>query len=104
MNTCEYDLLNSYQQYYKRLIYNFGSTIGIIDMGNIRKRQEDSILISKHKLYPNNEILLIADGMGGLKNGALASRIAAAESLNWFQSLNFELWDINKLKRINRKK
>ncbi len=100
MNTCEYDLLNSYQQYYKRLIYNFGSTIGIIDMGNIRKRQEDSILISKHKLYPNNEILLIADGMGGLKNGALASRIAAAESLNWFQSLNFELWDINKLKRI----
>lgn len=98
MNSCEHDLLNNCQQNYKRREYSFNSVIALMDRGNIRKKQEDSLLVSKHKLYPNNEILLIADGMGGLNNGAFASNLAATNSLVWFQSLK-KLNSINSLKK-----
>ena len=98
LNACEYDLVNGIQQQFRRKLYDLGTVTAIMDIGNIRRIQEDSVLITSHYNVPNVELLLVADGMGGLKNGSMASRIAAIETWKWFQSLHQELFDIEHLK------
>lgn len=87
-NECEKDILSIIQQQYHRRLYNVNDVYGIMDIGNLRKYQEDSMLISSRVDDSSCELLLVADGMGGLNNGALASNIAAFETLNWFQNID----------------
>lgn len=88
LNICEHELINNLQQKEKRKIYKIGFTSAIMDVGNFRKFQEDSVLITAHKESLGNEMLLVADGMGGLENGARASRLSAQYLMNWFQNLS----------------
>ena len=55
-------------------IYSFG----ISDRGKIRDANEDYFLVNE-----KNGIFLVADGMGGLSNGDLASKIAV-ETIEYF--------------------
>lgn len=80
-------------------------TGGVSDIGNIRKINQDSILI-KHRKYQDKNYLLcaVADGMGGLSDGELASRCIIKELENWwedtFQNLlctQINLSDINSM-------
>ena len=87
LNICEQEIINNVQQNAKRKLYRIENTVGIMDIGNFRRHQEDSILISKHQEVPNIELFLIADGMGGLENGAKASHIAACEMFKWFNNM-----------------
>lgn len=88
LNICEQEIINNVQQSAKRKLYRIENTVGIMDIGNFRKHQEDSILISKHQEISNIELFLIADGMGGLENGAKASHIAAYEMFKWFNNMS----------------
>ena len=88
MNICEKEVLSNLQNTYKRKLYKIDDVVAIMDIGNKRKKQEDSVLISKHNLVKNQELLLVADGMGGLQNGAKASNVTAKEVYYWFQNLD----------------
>ena len=52
------------------------------DMGNKRKINQDSIMISE---FDNGALFLIADGMGGMSDGEKVSRIAANEMKLWIE-------------------
>ncbi len=88
MNVCEVDVLAKLQQQKDYVLYDIDDVIAIMDIGNYRKRQEDSLLITKHQKYPEKELLIVADGVGGAKNGDLASNITVTEMYFWFQDLN----------------
>lgn len=57
------------------------------DIGNIRKINQDSLLV-KHIIYEDIEVLMaiICDGMGGLSKGELASATIIKEFNTWFES------------------
>ena len=90
MNACERDLLLNVQQKYKLKLYNFEDCVALIDVGKLRRNQEDSLLVSEKF---SNTLMLIADGMGGLEDGAFASRMAAIDTYEWFQSLQKSKFD-----------
>ena len=63
------------------------------DIGNVKKTNQDSILV-KHAAYNNKEVLMaiVCDGMGGLSRGELASATVIRACDKWFdQMLPFEL-------------
>ena len=58
----------------------------ITDPGKVRERNEDSVLITQNE---NGEYLLVvADGMGGHKDGEVASSIAVAHIGNRFKEIS----------------
>jgi serine/threonine protein phosphatase PrpC len=63
------------------------------DIGNVKKTNQDSLLV-KHAAYNNKEVLMaiLCDGMGGLSSGELASATVIRAFDKWFdQILPFEL-------------
>jgi protein phosphatase len=52
--------------------------VGRSDIGRIRLRNEDSIMVSNEPLGPLDNIYIVADGMGGHKAGNVASSTAIA--------------------------
>ena len=55
----------------------------LTDTGRVREHNEDSVTILKNI---NGEYLLaVADGMGGVSEGEMASRSVKAAFLNWFE-------------------
>lgn len=83
------------KSYSKKIIVNNNTEIFLAsDYGN-RNNQQDCIAISKNGEYI---LLLVADGMGGLSNGEIASYITAKIIKKWF-----ETEDINSLKYLDEK-
>lgn len=74
-----------------RRVYNLNDELmAVTDMGNKRKNQEDSVLILYHPQNPKYKMLVVADGMGGSKNGQLASMETVRQMLEWFEHLPVE--------------
>ena len=87
MNKCEEDILRHIQQSYKDVKYQEDNINAYSNIGLYRKRQEDSLLITRHGIDNEISLIAVADGMGGLENGSLASYIAVKELLFWFKKL-----------------
>lgn len=104
MNSTEYDVRNNLQCQFDQKIYRKNNTIGFIDKGALRHKQEDSLLILKHRSMDFIQLFLIADGMGGLENGALASNQSANSIINWFSSFDFEKRDFDYMEKSFREK
>ena len=68
-------------------VYGNGELMGAIAEGEDRHNQEDSVLLLYHPKNPKYKFMAVADGMGGLNNGRLASNEALREMLKWFESL-----------------
>lgn len=97
-NLCELDLIQNLQQKGKIKLYDVGFAQAIMSVGNIRKNQEDSLLISKHPFF-DIEFFLVADGMGGLDCGEYASHLATLNAFKWFRTLEkSELYNIKLLR------
>ena len=65
------------------------------NIGKVRDNQEDAILLIKHKDNPKFKMMVLADGMGGMENGEIASDVVVTKLKEWFDSLNskqIEYW------------
>ncbi len=86
-NNCEYDIIHDLQKNKERVVYHLDNMFACSDIGNIRKTQEDAVLIMNHPSNNDFKIASIADGMGGLINGEVASNLALKELIKWFKNL-----------------
>jgi len=57
------------------------------DIGKFRSNQEDSVIITSHPKLPECKLIIVADGVGGYKNGELASLQVTRNMLKWFERL-----------------
>ncbi len=57
------------------------------DVGLRRKNQEDSYYIGVHPNNSDFKIMMVADGMGGVLNGEIASNMVIKEIMLWFENL-----------------
>lgn len=90
MNLCEKEIIDNIQQTNEQKNYNFDSIAGIMNIGNFRKHQEDSMLLTSKNNEEDIQMAVIADGMGGIKCGAYASWLAVMETYKWFQYLDIK--------------
>lgn len=62
-------------------------------IGNIRKNQEDAVLLIKHPLNPEFKMMVVADGMGGLEAGEEASNKVVEDIKKWFETLDVSYFE-----------
>jgi len=59
-------------------------------IGNYRSNQEDAFLVMNHPTIRDLKIALVSDGMGGMSNGEVASKITVDEFKNLFSNLKID--------------
>lgn len=89
-NQCREDILNGNQIAFQRRDYALGDLYASIDIGNVRKNQEDSVILLQHPNNPDFKMLVVADGMGGLDKGEQVSSFITSNITNWFENLDSE--------------
>lgn len=87
LNHCKEDILNKQQQAYVHAEYSTSNLYACLDVGNVRHRQEDSVLILTHPQNPDFKMLVVADGCGGYSNGNKASAFIVRNIMEWFERL-----------------
>ena len=68
---------------------------GLTDKGLVRAHNEDNFSISS-----DTRVFVVADGMGGTKNGALASKLAVAELEDYRQTKGLDLSQAESMKEF----
>lgn len=86
------DIIKNRQKDYKQIRYLLDNMMAYSDVGKIKENQEDAILIDQYPTNDRFKILAIADGMGGLESGEVASNTALYELTNWFLNLNSNMF------------
>lgn len=81
------DIINNQQRFLKRVKYVLHNMNACSDVGIIRKNQEDAVLLLEHVNNIDFKLLAVADGMGGLSYGEIASNLALLEIIKWFDNL-----------------
>lgn len=61
--------------------------IGCLNIGKGRINQEDAILLMENNEFKDFKLIALADGMGGLENGEIASNAILRSVLEWFEAL-----------------
>ena len=75
------------------------------DIGKGRKNQEDSYIILEHPVNPDFKLIAVSDGVGGEKNGEIASNETIKKLSLWFRSLDINcMHDMNEVRRSLRKR
>ena len=87
LNLCRDHILNNKQQSYAHAEYSTSDLYACMDVGNVRSRQEDSVLLLTHPKNPDFKMLVVADGCGGCKNGNQASSFIVRNIMEWFEKL-----------------
>lgn len=90
------DIINNAQVSKKQVVYHENNIYAASNIGKIRSTQEDSLIILRHPYNFNFCLIAIADGMGGLDNGAYASNLALLEIFKWFIQLPKDCYYIEK--------
>lgn len=89
INKCRLEVINGFQLRKDNSSYSLsGDMFAFSSIGKQKDRQEDSVLILNHPKNSNFKLLIVADGVGGNKNGDLASNYATKRIMEWFESLN----------------
>ena len=87
VNWSKEDVKKGGTKYANYNVYGWNELMGSISEGEDRHKQEDSVLLLYHPKNPKYMLWAVADGMGGLNNGGLASNEALRQMVEWFESL-----------------
>lgn len=60
------------------------------DIGLIREKNEDAVLSTTHPRNNNIKLLIVADGMGGRKDGEIAANYVVSSLNRWFYNKDIE--------------
>ena len=94
VNKCLNEIVNGRQLVNRHNEYHVGADMyATQDIGNKRINQEDSVLIMSHPNNANFKFLVVSDGMGGEKNGEIASWIVVKKMADWFCTISKDLFD-----------
>lgn len=94
VNLCREHILAGKQFSYSHADYHVGKDLqASTDVGLSRKKQEDSVVILTHPANPSLKMLVVADGMGGLENGELASSYVTKSISEWFENISSQYYD-----------
>lgn len=81
------DVIYNRQKNFMSVDYFLNNMSASSNVGNVRKTQEDAVLLLEHYLNPEIKLLALADGMGGLENGEKASNLSLLLLIQWFLNL-----------------
>ena len=56
-------------------------------IGKVEENQEDAVLLIEDDIIPGFKMMVVADGMGGMDRGEVASHMVIEELRKWFKSL-----------------
>lgn len=87
MQSSEIDVLNNKQSKLGNVKYVYDDMIGCLNIGKGRTNQEDAILLMENNEIKDFKLIALADGMGGLENGEIASNAILRSILEWFEAL-----------------
>lgn len=87
MQSSEIDVLNNKQNKLGNVKYVYDDMIGCLNIGKGRINQEDAILLMENNEINDFKLIALADGMGGLENGEIASNAILRSVLEWFEAL-----------------
>ena len=88
-NKCLLELEAGKQMELSRSEYSLdGKMFSVSDIGNSRDNQEDATLIMHHPENPNYRLVAVADGVGGLQSGEIASSYTLTSIAKWFEELD----------------
>lgn len=87
MQSSEIDVLNNKQNKLGNVKYVYDDMIGCLNIGKGRINQEDAILLMENNEINDFKLIALADGMGGLENGEIASNTILRSVLDWFEAL-----------------
>lgn len=87
MQSSEIDVLNNKQNKLGNVKYVYDDMIGCLNIGKGRTNQEDAILLMENNEFKDFKLIALADGMGGLENGEIASNAILRCVLEWFETL-----------------
>lgn len=87
MQSSEIDVLNNKQNKLGNVKYVYDDMIGCLNIGKGRINQEDAILLMENNEFKDFKLIALADGMGGLENGEIASNAILRSVLEWFEAL-----------------
>ena len=87
MQSSEIDVLNNKQNKLGNVKYVYDDMIGCLNIGKGRTNQEDAILLMENNEFKDFKLIALADGMGGLENGEIASNAILRSVLEWFEAL-----------------
>lgn len=94
INICQREIIYGRQVQNKHNEYELGRTLyASQDIGRRRNNQEDSVLILEHQGNPNFKLLAVADGMGGLDAGEVASTYTLQRLSAWFNCLSEDFYN-----------
>ena len=98
MNYCYKDVINNRQKDYLNVKYELSNIFAVMDIGKERKMQQDGVLFLQHPSNNNIKLIAIADGMGGLEDGAIASNLSLLKLSKWFLNEFSNYDNLNQLK------
>lgn len=94
------DILFNNQFKQKNISYNLDNINATMNIGKLRQKQEDSLLIINHPLFDQIQLLCVADGMGGYINGCQSSNYALLQLSKWF--ISKEVFNNNLIEEIDQ--
>lgn len=94
INKCHRDVLTGKQFQLSHAEYSLdGNVFAVSDIGRERGSQEDAVLMLNHPDNSSYKLIAVADGMGGEKQGEVASNETLKLLSEWFEKLDVSVLD-----------
>ena len=99
-NNCKEEVINKLQLQKTHVEYTLGKSLSATsDVGKLREKQEDSVIIAEHPENEELKLIAVSDGVGGYSSGEIVSNHIIKKLTLWFENLSLkDFQDMKELK------